>query len=348
MTPPPRRPTSTDVAARAGVSRATVSMVLNGRIEGTVAPATRDRVLAAAEELGYARSAIAVSLRDRRTRTIGVVTDEISTSPWAGRMIRAAAQEAAARDHMVITVDLSLRGSSVEEAMRMLAEREVDGLIHATMGHTEVAPAATTFGLPLVLLNCRARGGDGGGAPAFVPDDRGGAERAVRRLLDVGHRRITMLSGGDEQVAARDRERGFRDAIETCGDPVRAEVVDTGWQMDDGYRVTARLLARPDPPTALFCIRDRVAAGAIQAAARAGIDVPGELSVIGFDDEDFFAEALTPPLTTIALPHEEMGVAAIRALLDELEGSSPRREERPTVVPCPLVERATVASPARR
>lgn len=352
VTPPARRPTSSDVAARAGVSRATVSMVLNGRVEGTVAPATRERVLRAAAELDYTRSSIALSLRDRRTRTIGLITDEISTSPWAGRMIRAAAQEAAAQDYLVLTVDLSLRDADVAAAMRGLAARQVEGFVYAEMGHARKDLPPVPQGLPLVMLNGeQLHDGDGVAevALAVVPDDRGGAVRATRRLLDVGHRRIVMLSSGDAAVATVEREAGYRAAMEEAG--LSPEVVRAGWQMSDGLRETRRLLARAEPPTAVLCIRDRVAAGAIHAAALAGVDVPRELSVIGYDDEDFFAEELTPPLTTIALPHEEMGALAMRALLTLLEdgnagedGGAGPTVPRVEVVPCPLVERGTVAA----
>ncbi|MBB5832530.1 LacI family DNA-binding transcriptional regulator [Brachybacterium aquaticum] len=109
-----RRPTSADVAERAGVSRATVSMVLNGRTEGTVSEANQRRVLEAAAELGYTRSAVAMSLRERRTRTIGLISDEIATSPWAGRMVRAANQAAAERGYMVLAADLSRREATIE------------------------------------------------------------------------------------------------------------------------------------------------------------------------------------------------------------------------------------------
>lgn len=325
-------------------------MVLNDRMKGTVAAATRDRVLAAAEQLGYARSAIAVSLRDQRTRTIGLITDEIATSPWAGRMTRAASQEAAAHDQMVISVDLSLRGAAVEDAMRLLAERQVDGLVYATMGRARVPSPVSTFGLPLVLLNCEPLAEDGTAAdelPAFIPDDRGGARRATRRLIDVGHHRITMLSGADGQPATVEREVGYREAMVDAG--LTPRIVPAGWQMDDGFRATSRLLGSGDPPSALFCIRDRVAAGALHAASAAGANVPRELSLIGFDDEDFFAEVLTPPLTTIALPHEEMGREAMRALLAmiDAEGADDAVEPPSIVtVPCPLVERGTVAAPA--
>lgn len=355
MSPAARRPTSADVAARAGVSRATVSMVLNNRTQGTVAEATRERVLAAAQELGYARSAIAVSLREQRTRTLGLITDEIATSPWAGRMVRAAFQEAAEHGYMAITVDLSLRGSSLEGALRTLAERQVDGLLYAAMGRSVLSLPATLPRQPLVLINALEEPSSapgGRGLPSFIPDDRGGARRAAQRLVDVGHSDIVMLSGDDAQPATLERERGFRDVIEHAGLPVR--MIRAGWQMSDGHREARRLLSggAGTPPTALFCIRDRVAAGALFAAAELGLSVPGELSLVGFDDEDFFAEQLTPPLTTIALPHEEMGVRGVRALLELIEGearvSQAGAPERAVVVGCPLVERGTVgAGPGR-
>jgi DNA-binding LacI/PurR family transcriptional regulator len=356
VSPSPRRPTSADVAARAGVSRATVSMVLNGRVEGTVAPATQQRVLAAAAELGYTRSALAISLKERRSRTIGLITDEIATSPFAGRMARAASMVAAQHDYLVITVDLSLRDNTVEDAARLLAERQVDGLLYATMGRVSVPLPDVPPGIPLVLLNCEVEG-DGGdesgerdgeaagvaALPTFLPDDYGGARRAARRLVETGHRRIVMLSGDDRSLGVVDREAGFRDELADAG--IEPRVVPAGWQIDDGYRVAARLLAEAEPPTGMFCIRDRVAAGALHAATAAGVSVPGGLSVIGFDDEDFFAERLVPKLTTIALPHEEMGRRAMIALLARLEGDAAvegGRADGVEIVECPLVERDSV------
>lgn len=342
-----RRPTSADVAARAGVSRATVSMVLNGRVEGTVAVATQQRVLAAAAELGYTRSALAISLKERRSRTIGLITDEIATSPFAGRMARAASMVAARHDHLVITVDLSLRDHTVEDAARLLAERQVDGLLYATMGRMRGPLPVVPPGIPLVLANHEPvpPGADerGEGAelpPTFVPDDYGGARRAARRLIETGHRRIAMLSGDDRSVAVLEREAGFRDELADAG--LEPRIVKAGWQIDDGYRAAARLFAGEDPPTGVFCIRDRVAAGVLQAAAAAGIAVPGDLSVIGFDDEDFFAERLVPKLTTIALPHEEMGRRAMGALFARLEGEAAGDDAGLVVVECPLVERESV------
>lgn len=354
VTPPARRPTSADVAALAGVSRATVSMVLNGRVEGTVAAATQQRVLDAAEQLGYTRSALAISLKQQHTRTIGLITDEIATSPFAGRMARAASMTAAQRDYLVITVDLSLRDHSVADAARLLAERQVDGLIYATMGRVRVRVPQIPPGLPLVLLNCELDSAAGEEQlPTVVPDDYHGARRATRRLLDVGHERIVMLSGDDRSLAVLEREAGFRDELAEAG--MSARILAAGWQMDDGYRTSRSLLAEDQPPTGLFCIRDRVAAGAIHAAACEGLEVPHDLSVIGFDDEDFFAEKLTPPLTTMALPHEQMGQRAMSLLLERLEPTGDRAQGsagEPEVFPrerflidCPLVERESVGRP---
>lgn len=348
------------------MSRATVSMVLNGRTEGTVSAANQRKVLDAAAELGYTRSAVAMSLRERRTRTIGLISDEIATSPWAGQMVRAANQAAAERGYMVLAADLSLREATIERAVRMLAERQVDGLVYGSMGRTRIALPALPPDMPLVLMNCEEGDmeapapGTVTSPPAVIPDDLRGARLAARRLLEVGHRRIAMISGQDRSVATREREEGFAAEVALAG--LVPRIVRAGWEMDDGHRAGAALLTEEEPPTALFCIRDRVAAGAIHAAALAGVRVPEELSVIGFDDEDFFAEVLTPPLTTIALPHEEMGRRAMTALLDLVEnvGNDGGRAEgrvgaadgpgatdgpgRLVVVECPLVERASVAS----
>ena len=327
-------------------------MVMNGRVEGTVSEATRARVLQAADELGYTRSAVALSLKNRRTKTLGLITDEISTSPFAGRMVRAASAEAAAAGYMVITVDLSLRESSLDDGIRLLAEHQVEGLIYATMGRRVLEGALRVpAGLPLVLLNCIAQG-DQDAPPcqvdSVVPDDYGGARRAAQRLLDVGHTGIVMLSGDNPaDRAAQERERGFQDALDEAG--LDAEIVHAGWQMNDGYREAQRLLATAEPPTALFCLRDRVAAGAVHAAAVAGRSVPEDLSVIGFDDEDLFAETVTPQLTTIALPHTEMGSWAMQTLITKID-SDPAQAAAPAearchVMACHLVERASVARP---
>lgn len=129
-------------------------MVLNGRTRGTVSAANQKKVLDAAAELGYTRSAVAMSLRERRTRTIGLISDEIATSPWAGRMVRAASMAAAERGYMMITADLSLPELTLEGAVKVLSERQVDGLLYGAMGRTRLAAPGVPAGMPLVLMNC--------------------------------------------------------------------------------------------------------------------------------------------------------------------------------------------------
>ena len=325
-----------------------MSLVLNGRTEGMVSEAYQLKVLEAAAELGYTRSAVAMSLRDRRTRTIGLISDEIATSPFAGGMVRAAAAVAAERGYMVLTADLSLPEATAERAVRLFAEREVEGFLYGAMGRTRITAPALPAGVPMVLMNCEegdqenSAPRDDASLPAVIPDDLDGARRAARRLLEAGHRRVVMLSGDDASVATREREEGFAAELVEAG--IGPRIVRTGWQMDDGFRAATELLAEATPPTALFCIRDRVAAGAIHAAAIAGVAVPQDLSVIGYDDEGFFAEALTPPLTTMALPHEEMGRQAMTALLDWIDGGEEVAPVGRVSVPCPLIERGSIAA----
>ena len=323
-------------------------MVLNGRTEGMVSEAFQQKVLAAAAELGYTRSAVAMSLRDRRTRTIGLISDEIATSPFAGGMMRAASAVASERGYMVLTADLSLPQATAEGAVRLFAEREVEGLLYGAMGRTRITAPARPKGMPMVLMNCEEGDQEDpaqrreDSLPAVVPDDLDGARIAVRRLLEAGHRRVVMISGNDTAVATREREEGYAEELVAAG--ITPRIIRTGWQMDHGFRAATALLAEDTPPTALFCIRDRVAAGAIHAAAIARVAVPQELSVIGYDDEGFFAEALTPPLTTMALPHEEMGRRAMTVLLDWIDGGADLAPEGRVVVPCPLIERSSVAA----
>lgn len=367
-----KRATSTDVAKKAGVSRATVSMVLNGRTEGTVAEETRKRVLDAAAALNYTRSQAAVSLREQRSRSIGIVSDEILTSPWAGRMLRAADACAHERGYVTLSMDLSIPGISQEGAVRTLEERGVDGIIFATMGALKLEITREMSRVPVALLNCfnavPAPGcrpledftsgltfsRDGGPTvaksgptlfPEFVPGDYQGGYRAAERLIEVGHSRIAMLSGDDSSIAKRARDAGFRAKCSEAG--VDARVIDAGWNFDDGFKAALRLFtdAVSQRPSGLFCIRDRVAAGVLHAAATLGLDVPRDLSVIGFDDEDFFAERLVPPLTTMTLPHLDMGRAAMSLLIDEIESGSEAGPERLTFE-CPLAERNTVARPS--
>lgn len=352
-----RRAKLADVAARAGVSVSAVSLVINGKDAGNIAPATRDRILAAARQLDYRPNSVAQSLRRQRSHAIGLVTDFIASSPFAGRIVTGTMDAASARGYIVLLLDTRGRAEREIQGIAELGRRQVDGLILATMGHTHLAQLPKTA-LPLVLANCRRPGSR---VPSVIPDDVDGGHRAAAHLLGLGHRRVVMLSGpspdpatGTGSISGPLREEGFAAALREAGHPDPAAAVRVvGWEMDDGYRGGMSVLATPagrplpaaERPSAVFVVTDRAAAGVYLAAATLGIRVPQDLSIVGFDDQENLADRLTPPLTTLALPHCEMGEAAAGLLLDVLAGRSVGSEQRPRLLACPLIERASTAPP---
>ncbi|MFB7653003.1 MULTISPECIES: LacI family DNA-binding transcriptional regulator [unclassified Streptomyces] len=343
-----------DVAAAAGVSTATVSHILNG-VEGKRASVeTRQRVLRAAEELGYAPNGLARGLRLRRSQTIGFVSDEIATTPHAGRMILGA-QEAAAAEGMVLLLvntggDAGLERTSIE----MLLQRQVDGVVYAAMYHQNVRVPASLGSTPTVLLDARA---EDPVIPFVVPDEVQGGYAAVRELTDHGHRRIGVTVQTVDTPARQGRLEGYRRALAEAGIPfdpmlIAAETAvpfgTTPGDVAAGYRAARGLLTARERPTALFCFNDRMAAGAYRAATELGLSVPGDVSVVGFDNQELVCEALYPALSTVQLPHYEMGARAVAQLLalTKTPGRPPGPDTR-ELLPCPLVARASVTSPPR-
>jgi LacI family transcriptional regulator len=341
------RPTSRDVARLAGVSHTAVSFVFNGRAEGNLSPATQERIREAAAQLGYRPDPVARGLRRRRTAVIGLVTDEIASSPFAGRLLRGAMETAWADEHLILTVDSGGDPAKEDAAVAELLDRRVDGIIYAAMSLRRVRVPEGLHRTHSVLANCLP---EDDSLPAVVPAERAGGRAAARLLLEQGHRRLALIGGLDD-IASVERLRGFRDALRAEGVTVPAQwVVRTGGEISAGHEGALRLfdgVAPQDRPTGVFCYNDRVAAGVLHAAARLGIEVPGELSIVGYDDQEHMAAFLTPALTTVALPHRAMGEAAARLLLDAIStGRTPPATVRRLA--CPLVTRASVGpAPAR-
>ncbi|MCX5335525.1 LacI family DNA-binding transcriptional regulator [Streptomyces sp. NBC_00140] len=344
---PGGRPTSKDVARLAGVSHTAVSFVFNGRAEGNLSPATQERIRQAADRLGYRPDPVARGLRRRRTAVIGLVTDEIATSPFAGRLLRGAMETAWDSEHLVLTVDSGGDPAKEDAAVAELLDRRVDGIIYAAMSLRRVRVPEGLHRTHSVLANCVP---DDDSLPAVIPAERAGGRTAARLLLDEGHRRVAMV-GGQDDMASADRLRGFRDALRAEGITVPKEwVVRSGGEISSGYEGALRVLdgiAADRRPTGIFCYNDRVAAGVLHAATRLGIAVPEELSVVGYDDQEHMAAYLTPALTTVALPHRAMGEAAARLLLDSIDTgrTSPATVRR---LACPVISRASVGpAPSR-
>lgn len=332
-----RRATALDVAKLAGVSRSAVSMVLNGNANGNVAKESQERIRVAAKELNYLPNPVAVSLRNQRTSTLGIITDEIVTSPFAGRLVSGASNAAIARGHMVLVIDTERIPERDKLAIESLQHRRVDGLIYATGGLRSLTVPQQLLTQPAALANCFDPLNQ---LMSVVPSEVEGGRSAAELLLRLGHQRIALL-GGDDDDAAPLREQGYREAMEAAGlAREKQRVVVTGWDINQGYRAAQTVLAAPDRPTAILCANDRVATGVLLLAAAAGIKVPGDLSVIGYDDQQYVAANLVPALTTVALPHAEIGALAVNHVLDALDNrASPPPGQ--VLVPCPLIERAS-------
>ncbi|MGN8553179.1 UNVERIFIED_CONTAM: LacI family DNA-binding transcriptional regulator [Microbacterium sp. SLM126] len=329
-----------DVAAAAGVSVTTVSLVMND-VESRISEETRGRVREAARAVGYAPSSVARGLRTQQTRTVGLISDQIATTPFAGRMLAGAQDAARENGHLVFLVDTGGDDDIEQNAITALTSQQVDAMIYACMWHRVVdAPA----GLPAatVFLDCRPAAG---GFRSVVPDDRAGGYAATRELLVAGHRRIAYLDTDDAPIASHLRHVGYLEALTESGIAVDPALHVTGATTAQGGRSAAEvLLDLPDGrrPTAIFCFNDRMAVGVYTAAHHRGLEIPRDLSVIGYDDQQLVAAEQDPPLTTIALPHYDMGRWAMEVALGvRAEGD----EDATHLMECPVVRRDSVGPP---
>jgi LacI family transcriptional regulator len=336
------RVTMKDVARRSGVSVTTVSHVLNEVPDKRVNPVTRQRVLEAAEELVYRPNQLARGLRTQRTGMIGFLSDRVSTTPFAGRMIIGAQDAAAEAGSLLVLLNSGGDAELEEREVDALLERQVDGIVYALFYHRLVTPPANLAKGPAVLLDARSADGQ---ISSVVPDEVGGSRRGVEELLAAGHRRIGFLNNQEDVPARSLRLVGFRQALEVYDVPFDASlVIEQDSQAPGGYAAAMDLLSRDDRPTALFCFNDRMAMGAYQAASTLGLAIPADLSIVGFDDQELISDSLWPGLTTVALPHYEMGRWAVRTLLAQIEADEPPAPKH-ALLPCPLVPRGSVAVP---
>ena len=338
------RPTIIDVARAASVHPSTVSRVVNGRAELSLLPETRQRVLAAARRLGYRPSALARSLRLRRTFTLGMLIPDI-TNPFFPPIIKGAEDTAHARGYNVILCNTE--DSSEREAtyLRVLRERQVDGLLIASSFTADAVIAdLRKERFPFVLVNrASSRGADDLGVLA---DNRAGMGSAIDHLIELGHRRIGIAAGPQTTTTGQERLVYAKSAMRARHlRPDEALItVSEGFSEETGYRAACRLFRAGHPPTAVVCANDLIALGALRAAQEVGLRVPADLSVVGFNDIPL-AGRFDPPLTTVRVPQQEMGARAAALVIAALEGE--RIEARRVLVEATLVVRASTAAPAR-
>jgi len=328
-----------DIARHAGVGVGTVSRVLNN--QPGVSEETAALVRQAIAELGYRPAAAAQTLRTRRSNVLGFITDMIATTPHAGQIIRGAQETAWARGKILFLVNTDGDPALERAAIDVMIDRQVDGLIYATMYHRVATPPENINALPAVLLDCYV---EDRSLPSVVPDEFDGGYQATQVLIRRGHRRIGFLNHAEPIPAQRLRFQGYCAALTDHGLPFdETLIMEAIAEPKGGYDAMKVLLERPAPPTAVFCFNDRMAMGAYEAIHARGLRIPQDVAVVGFDNQELIAANLWPALTTMQLPHYEMGVWAVEHLLaDSTNAERGRTDDRAppqALLPCPLVMR---------
>jgi LacI family transcriptional regulator len=294
-----------DVARRAGVSVGSVSRVINEH--PTVTPATRERVKLAIRELGYVPNAIAGSLRSRRSKTIGLIIPDV-TNPFFSELALHVERSAAAAGYNLI---LGNSDNSVDQEtyyLHALAVRRVDGIILVPANESS---RSIEFAIPIVCVDREADR-----LPFVASDNRAGAKSAIEYLQRLGHHLIGCIAGPKALPILR-----------AAGVDPAAYIVSTEFSYDSGYAATRRLMDVAPRPTAIFASSDQQAIGGLRAAADLGLAVPGDLSIVGFDDIPL-ANLVMPRLTTVGQPVAEIGVLAMQLLLDLFSGAAAPRRRR--------------------
>jgi LacI family transcriptional regulator len=329
------RATLRDVARIAGVHPGTVSRALNPETEALVRDETVRRVREVAAELGYRPNPLARGLKTNRSFTIGVIVPDIQ-NPLFPPIIRGIDDRLGEAGYtpLIANTDNDPARERVDfEAMRA---RQVDGIVTATarVDHELLDEIATT-GIPLVLVNRRV---EDGSLPSATADDHVGARLAVEHLVELGHTKIAHLAGPPDVSTGRRRHEGFAEGMREAGLDPGLVRVGRAFTEPEGARLCRELLDAGEPFTAIVAGNDLMALGCYDVFAERGIVCPRDVSVVGFNDMPF-ADRFSPPLTTIGIPHYEIGVAAADLLLERIQG----REDGPAeiVLPARLIVRGS-------
>ncbi|WP_244431373.1 MULTISPECIES: LacI family DNA-binding transcriptional regulator [unclassified Mesorhizobium] len=339
------RPTMTDVARIAGVSQSSVSLVLNQMTGARISQETRQRVLEAARQVNYQLPGIRREIAPASdARTIAFIVDEISTSPHPVVSFDGARDFAFEQDFLVAAYvtrsNPELEAATVEAIRR---DKSIVGVIYASIFTRRVTVPPALNGIPTVLLNCYA---EARRHMSILPGEVAGGFTATAHLTSLGHRRIGFINGEPWMDASVDRLKGYRQALATVDIAFDETLVRSGdWLPLTGYHHTRDLLSTDNPPTAIFCGNDLMALGALEAANEKGINVPQELSIMGYDDQEL-ARYTHPRLSTLVLPNYEMGQRATEVLVDMVAHN---KQFRPMTIKIdgPLVIRETTAPPKR-
>lgn len=337
-----KRVTLADVAKLAGLSPAAASMILTGRPDTRLSAEAHERVHAAAAQLGYRPNIAARALRTDKTRTIAFISDYVATTRYASGLIRGALQAAEQANHVMLVLETGGEPAREVQAIEAALDRQVDGIVFAAMRAREVFVPDLPANTAVVMLN----GTSSRYKDSVLPDEFEGGRSAVNLLHDAGFRDGIALIGHNQMVeqglfrseTVAQRIAGIRHEMEAHGLGFVAEESCWEWEPHHGYEIVSRLLRQGTRIEALLCLNDRLAFGAYQALAEQGLSVPGDVSVVSFDNDEI-ASYLRPGLTTIGLPHDDMGREAVNVLLSG-EGGGTR------LVAMPILRRGSIRAGA--
>lgn len=339
----PEQASIKDVARIAGVSIATVSRCIND--PGCVREVTREKVQSAILETGYSPNTLAQSFRRGKTHVIMVVLPSVG-DPFFTGVMRGIRSVASGQGYSILINETQFNTMTADEIGAMVVSRQVDGIVllaSLSPFGTEILSSNSQRALPIVI-GCETISPELAGFPGVHIENETAAREATGYLLKMGHRKIAFIRGQETSLLTRDREKGYRSRMHEAGIPVpEGWVVEGNLTIDGAMQATGRLLDHPQRPTAIFCANDEMAMGCMHAVKTAGLKIPGDISIMGFDDTRY-AAIVDPPLTTIRQPAEEIGERVMHRLLHEIEtGRSLTADAE--IVSHKLIIRRSVAPP---
>ena len=338
--------TMKDVAELAGVSTATVSHVVNGTKK--ISPETTERVLMAIAQVKYTPNTVAKSLRSGQTNTIGVLVEDIRGMP-VPEIVGGIEETLSRSGYRMILYDLHLLEklynqyeqigayrTRINNGVSLLQSSNVDGIVYVGMHDRHLDYLFDPMECPLVFAYSHGTSQD-----TYVTySNLDSAAHLTRYLIGKGHERIAVIAGHPHSYPTTKRMNGYQMAMREAGLPILDGYIRYGnWEYESGLEKTRELLALENRPTAIFAMNDLMAAGCYHALGEAGLSVPGDMAVVGFDNREI-ARYLQPPLTTVALPTKEIGVRAAIHIMEIIGNPAlpPKRE----IIPCSIIERHSV------
>ncbi len=335
-----------DIAEKANVSTATVSYVLNGT--RNVSPKTRERVLRVIEELNYTPNDVAKSLKSQRTNIIGVIAEDVTVFN-VPEIIDGINEYADRHDMHILLTNLRLHKrvghnfgdvdaykKYASNAVMDLLSKQVEGIIYVGVHPRDVTGLIDTRGKPIVYTYCYTDSDI-----SIQYNDEQASYDAMKYLIERGHRRISIISGLMDSLPSRLRFNGYYRAVTEFQLPFDPQFIKVGdWGLESAYRLTKELLDLPQRPTAILIMNDIMVIGAMRALLEAGVAIPQDMSIIGFDNREF-SDYVNPRITTMDLPLHQMGYSAMKILTSIVKGETVECDRSPA---CTLIERDSVAS----